>query len=69
MLLQAPTLSQFAHVEVHPADPEQYLIADETSNHSMEKAKRVLDWEPSDDDIAMLIAAYDSSKNPDSQAS
>ena len=35
----------------------------------MEKAKRELDWEPSDDDIEMLIAAYDSWKNPDSQAS
>ena len=47
-------------------DPEQYLIADETCILSMEKAKRELDWEPKDDDIEMLIAAYDSWKNPKS---
>jgi len=47
-------------------DPEQYLIADETCILSMEKAKRELDWEPKDDDIEMLIAAYDSWKNPQS---
>jgi dTDP-glucose 4,6-dehydratase len=43
-------------------DPEQYLIADETCILSMEKAKRELDWEPADDDIEMLIAAYTSWK-------
>ena len=47
-------------------DPEQYLIADETCILSMEKAKRELDWEPADDDIDMLIAAYDSWKKPQS---
>ena len=47
-------------------DPEQYLIADETCILSMDKAKRELGWEPKDDDIEMLIAAYDSWKNPQS---
>ncbi len=46
-------------------DPEQYLIADETCILSMEKAKRELDWEPKDSDSDMLIAAYQSWKNPE----
>lgn len=46
-------------------DPEQYLIADETCILSMEKAKRELDWEPKDSDSDMLIAAYQTWKNPE----
>ncbi len=44
-------------------DPEQYLIADETCVLSMEKAKRELDWEPTDSDTDMLNAAYHSWKD------
>ena len=46
-------------------DPEQYLIADETCILSMEKAKKELDWEPADSDSDMLIAAYQTWKNPE----
>ncbi len=45
-------------------DPEQYLIADETCILSMEKAKNELNWEPKDTDSDMLIAAYNTWKNP-----
>ena len=39
-------------------DPEQYLIADETCVLDVSKAKRELGWEPADDDVDMLFAAY-----------
>lgn len=39
-------------------DPEQYLIADETCVLDVSKAKRDLGWEPADNDVDMLFAAY-----------
>jgi dTDP-glucose 4,6-dehydratase len=39
-------------------DPEQYLIADETCVLDVSKAKRELAWEPQDNDVDMLFAAY-----------
>lgn len=45
-------------------DPEQYLIADETCVLSMEHVKEKLDWQPKDTDADMLIAAWETWKNP-----
>lgn len=39
-------------------DPEQYLIADETCVLDVSKGKRELGWEPKDNDVDMLFAAY-----------
>jgi dTDP-glucose 4,6-dehydratase len=39
-------------------DPEQYMIADETCVLDVSKAKRDLNWEPQDNDVDMLFAAY-----------
>ncbi|MDO6460021.1 NAD(P)-dependent oxidoreductase [Granulosicoccaceae sp. 1_MG-2023] len=39
-------------------DPEQYLIADETCVLDVSKAREQLGWEPQDDDVSMLLAAY-----------
>ena len=45
-------------------DPEQYLIADETCVLDCSKAKEIMDWEPVDGDLEMLIAAYDTYEDP-----
>lgn len=49
-------------------DPEQFLIADETCVLDVSKAKAHLSWQPADDDISMLLAAYRSYKEAESVA-
>lgn len=51
-------LDKFDRLGMPIMDPEQYLIADETCVLDVSKAKRDLGWEPQDNDVDMLFAAY-----------